>query len=69
MEKTTMKCPICGGKKDKEYPNCFHCTLCGFEACNFSKDSISECINLIEKRLEYFYKKFLDQKIKLHHKK
>ena len=50
-----QRCPICNSKKDPRYPDCFHCSVCWFEACNCTGDRVSYILDPIKKRLEDFF--------------
>jgi len=52
-----IKCPVCGNERSEESGEnkpCFHCTECGFAACEHT-DNYKELAKIIKKRLYEFY--------------
>lgn len=46
-----IRCPICDGKRDRKYPNCFHCSRCWFMECA-PEDKV--ILNMLKGRLKAF---------------
>ena len=64
MNRFKDKCPICGGDNSKMYggnKRCFHCKVCSFVECMYTKKNIvgpahyEKLIDIISNRIRKFY--------------